>query len=348
MKEDKKLQPVGVIGSGKFGTAIARILGQNAQVRLFSRREALVNEINSTHKHLGFSIPKTIVATSNMAELCKDCSLIFPIVPSKSFRSMMRTMSPHLTPAHVLIHGTKGLDVQTPDPGAQEHFAPRDYIFAMSEVIQQESTVRRIGCLSGPNLSGEMMEDQPTATLIASPFDEVIELGKRYLTTPTFRIYGSSEIRGAELSGALKNIMAISSGILGGMGLGQNIWAVLVNRGLIEMIHIAQALGVGPKAFLGIAGMGDLVATCSTPKSRNYTVGYRLGKGESFEHIKATSTDLAEGVRTVQIMKEFIDYHNVQAPITTTLYELLYGESTIHDAMSFLMDYPNVADVDFL
>ncbi len=341
-------KPVGVIGAGSFGTTIAKLLSENVDVLLYSRKVELVDTINNTHQHLGVELSPRIKATNRLSEIAESCELIFPVVPSSAFRNMMKNLAIHLRPYHILIHGTKGFDLA--DKENQDDNLPitRHDVFTMSEVILQESVVVRIGCLSGPNLSKEILAGQPAATLVASPYVEVIEEGRKALKSKFFRIYGSHEMQGAELAGALKNTIAIGAGMLGGLGMGYNVWSLLISRGLIEMIHIANGFGISSRAFLGIAGIGDLVATASSTSSRNYTFGMRKAKGESLEHIRKTMPELAEGVRTLKICKKLCDYHGIRAPITQMLYEMVYGEVTIERGLEFLMSYPYEVDVDFV
>jgi len=344
-------KPIGVIGAGSFGTAIAELLAQKNKVIQFSRQQDLVDSINQKHYHstLDRELPKDIQATNNLEEIAEKCTLIFPIVPSDGFRSMMRNLSPFLRPYHLLIHGTKGFDIKDREESDWDtHKITRADVSTMSEIIRQESVVVRIGCLSGPNLANEIMEGQPTATVIASKFNEVIFAGKDALNTNNFQVFGTREIMGAELAGALKNIIAIGSGALYGMGLGKNIQALLINRGLIEMIYFGKAMGAGPKAFVGTAGIGDLVCTATSESSRNFTFGYRLGKGENVEEIRQTMPELAEGVRTLKIAKHLADFYNLHVPITQMLYRIVFKGFDRRKGIEFLMKYPYYVDVDFL
>ncbi|MEM6726522.1 MAG: NAD(P)H-dependent glycerol-3-phosphate dehydrogenase, partial [Bacteroidota bacterium] len=218
----------------------------------------------------------------------------------------------------------------------------------MSEVIRQESSVIRVGCLSGPNLSSEIMEGQPAATVIASEFDEVIKMGIQALRSQQFQIYGTYDLTGAELAGALKNIIALASGILGGLGLGYNLWGLLITRGLIEMIHLGKAMGAQKTAFFGLAGVGDLVATSSSQKSRNYTFGYHLAKGKKVDEILNIMTEPAEGYRTIEVAKKVSDYYQTHTPIIDTLYKVLYEGEDIATSLQYLIKYPYTIDVDFM
>jgi glycerol-3-phosphate dehydrogenase (NAD(P)+) len=342
---------VGVIGAGSFGTAVANLLAYNRDVLIFSRQQELVNHINKHHSHkdLGVSISEKVTATSDLQEVAEKCQLIFPIVPSDSFRAMMKNLSPYLHPYHFLIHGTKGFDlrgIKFEELG--EKAIDRKNVCTMSEIIRQESVVVRVGCLAGPNLAKEIFDGQPTATVIGSHFDEVIEAGKKALNSRHFQVFGTHELVGAELAGALKNMIAIGSGILSGLGLGKNIQALLINRGLMEMIHFGKAVGTSPKAFVGTAGIGDLICTATSEDSRNFTFGKRLGKGETVEQIKKSMPELAEGFRTVTIAKHLADHLELNVPITQMLYRVVYNDFDVEKGLEFLMRYPYYVDVDFL
>ncbi len=347
MSDISSRKPVGVIGAGSFGTAVAGLIAANYPVLIYTRREEVVENINIKRRHLEQKISEYIHATTSMEEVAEKCTLIFPIVSSENFRQMMREFAPHLRPHHFLIHGTKGFD--TSEPSHPTNFnVKRKGIHTMSEVILQESAVLRVGCLSGPNLAAEIFEGQPAATVIASKYNEVIKAGRLALLSPRFQVYASHDIMGAELAGALKNIIAIGSGILGGMGYGKNIWALFLTRGLIEMIHVGKAMGADSSAFLGLAGMGDLVATASSIQSRNYTFGKRLAQGEQTEAIIQNMNELAEGVRTLKTIREIIKNYDINAPIIEVLYQAVFEQRDINESISYLMNYKYSIDVDFL
>ncbi len=346
---EKNNQPVGVIGAGSFGTAISNLLSHNVDVLLYSRQKDIVNQVNNQHQLLNLELNKRIRATNDIEEIAKNCTLIFPVVPSVNFREMMKTLAPFLKPYHILIHGTKGFDLGDIDLSKISDISlSKDHVSTMSQVIQQESVVLRIGCLSGPNLSSEINEGQPTATVIGSRFNEVIKAGKLVLDSKKFHVFGTHDILGAELAGALKNSIAIGSGILGGLGMGKNIQAMLITRGLVEMVYIGKTMGSDSKAFIGTAGIGDLIATATSEKSRNYTFGMRLAKGETLEQISNSMFELAEGVRTIQIMRELSKYYKLHAPITQMLYSIVFEGFNIEKAINYLMKYPYSIDVDFL
>ncbi len=335
---------VGVVGAGSFGICIANLLSENvSEVLLFTRRSEVFEQIEN--KVGNFSQLNTKVKACRDLELMSQkCQLIFPVIPSKYFRELMRNMSPYLKPTHFLIHGTKGLDAEiTTFSEVKEHS-----IKTMSQVIEEETSVCRIGCLSGPNLSSEILAEQPAATLLASKYTEVIKLGQQVLRCPRFQVYGTHDIMGAELAGVLKNVIALAAGLLGGIGMGKNLWALLITRGLSEMIHIGKAMGADTKAFLGVAGIGDLVATAAGTQSRNYNAGYRIAKGEKLENILNESAEMVEGLKTLETIHFLCQQNKINAPIFEVTYRVIYKGLNIDRAIQFLMTYPYEVDVDFM
>lgn len=336
---------MGVIGSGSFGMTIANLLSANLDdIILYARRAEVVEAIKNREGDFQLLSP-TVKVTQNLEEVVTQCKLLFPVVPSKSFRTLMQNMAPFLHPSHYLIHATKGLDNSLVT--SESKLDPR-YIKTMSQVIEEETVVRRIGCIAGPNLSSEILAGQPAATLLASRFTEVIKLGQNVLRSPLFQVYGTHDIIGAELAGALKNVIALAAGLLGGRGLGKNIWALLVTRGLSEMIHIGKAMGADVKAFLGVAGIGDLIATASSSQSRNYTAGVRIAQGESLADIMAETTEMVEGLRTLEMTRQLCQQMGISVPIFEVIYRVFFKAMPLDRAIGFLMTYPYEVDVDFM
>ncbi len=349
MNADHGPQPVAVIGAGTFGTAVANLLAINSPVLLYSRNTAIVQQINSANRLHGIGLSPKISATHDIREIAGRCRLIFPIVPSASFRAMMQRLGPHLHPYHLLIHGTKGFDVQgISDEELDLGLLRPEHLSTMSKVIIQESSVIRVGCLSGPNLAREIMEGQPTATVVGTVFKEVFQEAKRVLGSEQFHVFGTPDILGAELAGALKNVIAIGSGILRGKGLGKNIQAMLITRGLQEMIFFGKAFGATNDAFFGTAGIGDLVATATSKQSRNFSFGYRVGKGENIQDIQQSMPETAEGVRTLKITYHLSNYFKLKVPITRMLYKVVFEGYDPERAIRYLITYPYDVDVDFL
>lgn len=343
-------KPVAVIGSGSFGTAMANMLSEKKNVLLYTRNPQTIKNIEEFRENKGYKIRPNVEPTGDLQYLAESCDIIFPIIPSSGFREMMKQLSPYLHPYHILIHGIKGLDLQLPEGKTIEKvkILNRSMVKTMSEVIREESVAIRVGCLAGPNLARELAKQQPAATVVASSFEEVISIGQQLLRNNRFQVYGNKDIIGIELAGVIKNIIAIAAGALSGLGMGENAKGLLISRGMVEMIYLGKALGGNVQAFLGLAGIGDLVATCSSSLSRNYTVGNRLAKGETTQEILSSMEEIAEGVNTVQIMKKCADYYKVKAPITQMLYKVLFEQMTVQKALQQLMKYPLNVDIDFI
>jgi glycerol-3-phosphate dehydrogenase (NAD(P)+) len=343
-------QPIGVVGAGSFGTAVANILAEKSNVLLFVRDKNKYKAILESRISANQKLDKKITLTDSLAEIGENCEVIFPIVPSANFRSMIYDLSPYLKPYHVLIHGTKGLDLNLSEGEKLEDFETlnRSQIKTMSEVIREETPVLRVGCLAGPNLATEIAEKQPAATVVASHFEEVIDIGQRLLKNDRFMVYGSNDLIGIELCGVLKNIIAIGAGAVSGVGLGENARSLLISRGMVEMIYIGNALGGNTKAFLGLAGVGDLVATCTSKLSRNFTVGYRLAKGETLEQILSSMEEVAEGINTIDIVTKLARYYDIRVPITETLEKIIHGEMTVEESYAYFMKFPFRAEIDFI
>ncbi|MEP6647701.1 MAG: NAD(P)H-dependent glycerol-3-phosphate dehydrogenase [Saprospiraceae bacterium] len=342
----KQRPTVGVVGAGSFGLTIAQLLANSNNVLLFARDPQVVKNINETRTLLGIQLAPRITGISSYSELATACEVLFPVVPSDDFRSMMKSLGPLLTPRHILIHGTKGLDLsRVKDIGSFSGKLHREDVRTMSEVIHEESNVLRVGCLSGPNLSKEILEGQPTATVIASEYDEVVTIGIELLSSKKMFVFGSSDILGAELAGAFKNIIAVGSGFLRGKGLGKNMQGLFITRGLHEITFFGGLLGADKSAFLGTAGIGDLIATATSSSSRNFSFGFQLGQGRSLKEIMETSAELAEGVRTLKIAYLMAKTEKIRLPIIETLYKIVYENMTLDIALDYLMRYPYSRDV---
>jgi glycerol-3-phosphate dehydrogenase (NAD(P)+) len=350
LKNSFKSKRIGVVGVGSFGTAIANMLAEKNEVMVYARKQEVVEQINTTHVVLGKKLNPAINATGDPSELCQACDILFFMIPSSGFLEVVRKFAPFLYPYHVIIHGTKGLALNLPQGESLDTIRKlkRSQVLTMSEVILQETVVVRVGCLAGPNISKELILGQPAATVIASKYNEVILEGQRLLRSERFQVYGNSDIIGVELSGVLKNIIAIASGALAGLGLGENAKGLLISRGMVEMVHLSKALGGSVQSVMGLAGVGDLVTTCNSVDSRNFTVGFRLAQGESLDQILATMDEVAEGVNTVRIVDAFIKSVGIRAPITENLHRVLFEDLSIAEALQALMKYPFSVDVDFV
>lgn len=338
---------IGVIGAGSFGSAMANVLAEkNESILLYVRSKEKAELIKKTGESAKQKLRPNITVITEIQIIGSTCDVIFVMIPSIGFRQMMKELSPSLKPYHILIHGTKGFDLQ--ERSGHSELLSREHVKTMSEVIQEESSVVRVGCLAGPNLASEIAEQKPAATVIASQFDEVVQIGQKLLKNDRFLIYGSSDLLGIELCGILKNIIAVGAGTVNGLGLGENAKALFISRGLVEMVHIGKAMGGNAQAFLGLAGVGDLIATCSSNLSRNFTVGRRLAQGETIESIQSDMEEVAEGVKTINIIKELASFFKIRCPITETLYRVIHKQVDVQEAHTYLMKFPFRAEIDFL
>lgn len=341
---------VGVIGAGSFGTVVANLLAANRTVYLYVRKPEQVAEMLSSKRSANQALHPNIIPVSDLSLVAEKCKLIFPVVPSQNFKEMIRSIAPHLKPDHILIHGTKGLALRKKGKKSlqKKGIIAKEHVLTMSQLIAKETVVVRIGCLAGPNLSKEMAKELPAATVLASRFDEVILKGQAAFKSNRFQVYGSHDIFGVELAGVLKNILAIGSGIVSGLELGENARALLITKGLAEIITLTKALGGDVKSFLGLAGIGDIIATCTSPTSRNYTVGYRLAKGESIDQIVNSMEETAEGVNTLKIASGLANNYYISCPIITTLHKGIFENLSIEAGITYLMNYNFSMDVEFI
>jgi glycerol-3-phosphate dehydrogenase (NAD(P)+) len=329
---------ISVIGGGSFGTVIANITAENGyEVSFWMRSESKAEQLNRTRENSqylpNYQLNERVVATSDMAAAVKDSSLIFVAVPSSSFRQVVRDMVPHLAQSTVLVSTTKGIESGSFD--------------LMTQILHQEAPNAKVGVLSGPNLAVEIAKKNLTGTVIASPDEQVRELVKSALKSQYFRVYANNDMFGVELGGSLKNIYAIIAGIATALGMGHNTNSMLVTRALTEMARFGKELGADPMTFLGLAGVGDLIVTCSTPLSRNYRIGLALGKGVPLEEAIAELGQVAEGVNTVKLVQEKAEELGVYMPLASGLYKIIYENDSLENIISSLMLSELALDVEF-
>ncbi len=345
--------PVGVIGAGKFGIAIIKLLAKNSHVLVYVRNDLAKQRVLKAQEGLNPILPKdNIKITQDISEIAEKCEVIFPIIPAINFRGMIREINPYLdSKRHIIIHGTKGFDVRWPKKEGVRGFIKlsRDDVKTMSRIIKEETTIKKVGCIAGPNLSKEILANHPAATVIASSTKKVITIGQKLLRSEFFQVYSNKDILGVELCGALKNIIALAAGALKGLDYGENAKALLISRGIIEMLYIGKFMGASIKPFLGLAGIGDLVATCSSELSRNHRVGFRLAKGENLDEITKDIGEAIEGINTVKVINNLVRSYKIKLPITETMYKILFKDMSIPKALKYLMNYPSLdSDVDFI
>ncbi|MFJ9825429.1 NAD(P)H-dependent glycerol-3-phosphate dehydrogenase [Streptomyces sp. NPDC101160] len=306
-----------VFGNGSWGTAFAMVLADaGCEVSLWGRRAALAETINSTGVNPdylpGVELPKGITATADAAEAARDADFTVLVVPSQTLRENLADWAPKLAPGTVLVSLMKGIELGT---------AKR-----MSEVIREVADVpaERVAVLTGPNLAREIAARQPAAAVVACADETVAQRLQTACMTPYFRPYTNTDVVGCELGGAVKNVIGLAVGIADGMGLGDNSKATLITRGLAETTRLGLAMGADPLTFAGLAGLGDLVATCSSPLSRNHTFGTNLGRGMTLQETIAATKQTAEGVKSCESVLDLARRHGVDMPITETVVSIVH------------------------
>ena len=309
-----------VLGAGSWGTAFGKVLvDAGTDVVLWARRAQLAVAIGDTHENPdylpGIVLPGGLVATSDAVRAVQDAEFVVLAVPSQSLRDNLTTVAAHLRPDVVLVSLIKGVELGTTK--------------RMSEVISEVADVplSRVAVVTGPNLAKEIALGQPAATVVACIDGGVADRLQDACGTRYFRPYTNTDVIGSELGGAVKNVIALATGMAEGMGFGDNTKASLMTRGLAETARLGAALGADPMTFAGLAGLGDLVATCSSPLSRNRTFGVRLGSGERLEDILGSTQQTAEGVKSCRSILELARKHDVSMPITE------HVVSVVHDGM---------------
>ncbi len=318
---------VGVIGAGSWGTTVAALTVQNAPTLLWAREPALAEQINTEHCNgtylASYELPEALRASSDIEEVASTADVIVMGVPSPFFREVLATAVPFVRPWVPVVSLVKGLE--------------RDTLRRMSEVVQDVLPGHPVAVLTGPNLAKEVLAGQPAASVVAMP-DEVIagEL-QRIFNTPHFRVYTNPDVVGCELSGVVKNVIAIAVGMADGMGFGDNTRATLITRGLAEMSRLGIAMGADGFTFSGLAGMGDLIATCSSPQSRNNTVGRELGKGRTIADVIAEMKQVAEGVKSSPSVLALARRHGVDMPITEQVVAVCHHGASAAQGMGALM-----------
>ncbi|MEZ5524440.1 MAG: NAD(P)H-dependent glycerol-3-phosphate dehydrogenase [Pseudomonadales bacterium] len=330
---------VAVLGGGSFGTTLANILAENGhRVWLWLRDELRAAEINETRVNQrympDYPLHENLTATTDLVEAVTGSELVLVSLPSSAFVGIVQSMAPHLNPEQMLVSTTKGVVA--------------DGFKLMSEVLKAETCCQQVGVLSGPNLAKEIGKHMPTATVIASDSVELRQRVQALLANDYFRVYASNDTFGVELGGALKNIYAIISGLAAALGMGENTRSMLITRSLAEMSRFAVCMGANPMTFIGLAGVGDLVATCMSPLSRNYRVGYALGKGGNLEQVVAELGEVAEGVNTLKLVKHRADEMGVYMPLVNGLYQVIFNQLPIPEVVAGLMKSDQSSDVEFI
>ena len=330
---------VAVLGGGSFGTVIADLIGTKGEgVKLWMRNAERAEEINRSHENSrylpGRSLSDKIVATADLEQALTDVDIVFVSIPSQSFRSVIQQAKAFIRPGQIVVSTTKGIEANT--------------FSLMSQILAEELPDNPIGVLSGPNLAKEIAQKQLTATVIASADESVRTAVQGILHCAYFRIYASTDMYGVELGGTLKNIYAIASGLSAALGMGENTKSMLMTRSLAEMSRFAVQLGANPMTFLGLAGVGDLIVTCSSPLSRNYRVGYALGEGKTLDQAVEALGEVAEGVNTLRFVKQKADEMEVYMPLVSGLYEVVFNAAPVSQVAKTMMLNTQSSDVEFI
>jgi glycerol-3-phosphate dehydrogenase (NAD(P)+) len=318
---------VGLLGGGSWGTTVASIISRNAPITLWARNEETVAEINQQHRNSrylpGINLPSAIKATSAVQEAVGSADLIVMGVPSHSFREVLEEVQQHIRPWVPVISLTKGLEMSS---GKR-----------MSELIVDVLPGHPVGVLTGPNLAREIMQGQAAAGVLAMQDEIIVKALQPVFHSGLFRVYTNTDLLGCELGGVLKNIVAIAVGMGDGLGAGDNTRSALITRGLAEIMRLGVAMGGRPETFSGLAGMGDLIATCTSSLSRNRHVGLELAKGKTTQEIIAAMSMVAEGVKSAPTVIALADRYEVEMPIARDVLAVIEGRQSARQAFRGLI-----------
>ena len=322
---------IGVVGAGAWGTALSMLLADKGHdVTLWMYEKDLAGETTRTRENRvylpGFTLPAGINVTSSMETTVAGKAVILSVVPSHTVRAVSKQFVPFLSGDAVIVSASKGIEIDT--------------LMPLSEVFRDilpKQYHNRLCFLSGPSFAKEVAQKMPTAVALAS-YDPVIgKKAQEIFSNAYFRVYTNPDVIGVELAGSLKNVVAIAAGVLEGMGYGYNTSAALITRGLAEMARLGVAMGGNLQTFSGLAGMGDLVLTCTGGLSRNRTLGVRLGKGEKLNDIMSNVRTVAEGVKTARAARDLARKYNVDMPVVDEVYQILYEDKDPKRAVKALM-----------
>jgi len=331
------LNKVAVLGGGSFGTVLANLAASNGfNVSLWVRDSDQALRINSeganTSYHPELKLSENIVASENLSEVLENAEIIFIATPSIIFEKIVDRISEFIKNDSFIISCTKGI---LDDPYR-----------SLSEIISVKLK-NKIGVLSGPNLAKEIAENKLAGTVIASLDEDLLSTVKSVLSSKHFKIYSSKDMQGVELAGALKNIYAIVCGMAESLEVGENAIGLILTRSMAEMSRFAVAKGANPITFLGLSGMGDLVATCMSNLSRNYQLGFNIGSGMTLLEAKNKVGQVAEGVRTLEIIRNESSRLNIKMPLVESMYNIIYKDASPESIIDDLLNNPHEVDVEF-
>lgn len=318
---------IAVVGAGSWGTTVAALCAENNPTTLWARRDELAAEIRDKHTNseylAGYELTPTLHATSSLEEAVASAEVVVMGVPSHGMRTTLQQLAPFVTSDTPVISLAKGFEVGTQ--------------LRMTEVIAQELPGHHVGALTGPNLAKEILAGHAAASVVAMGDTAVARDLQKCFTTALFRVYSNHDVVGCEVAGALKNVIAIASGMADGLGTGDNTRAAVITRGLAELSRLGVAMGGEALTFSGLAGMGDLVATCISKQSRNRHVGEQLGLGRTIDEVTAEMNMVAEGVKTSNVVMELADRHGVDMPIAREVYRVVHEGQPASEAYRGLL-----------
>ncbi len=325
------MRRIAVIGAGSWGTALAIIAArQGHTVQLWSRNQSVADAINREHRNSKYlseaAIPSDVLATTDLLQAIEDVELIVLAAPSHAIRQLVSEMKPALHEGIIVVSAAKGIEIET---GKR-----------ISEVVSEVSPANAFVCLSGPSFAQEVVAKHPTAVVAASVDQTARETIQTTFSSGAFRVYTNDDLVGTELGGSVKNVMAIAAGMVAGLGFGSNSVAALITRGLAEMSRLARHEGAKLETLMGLAGLGDLVLTCTGSLSRNRFVGEQLGKGRKIADIAGEMNEIAEGVKTTLAVERLANRVGVDMPITHEVHAVLYEGKPASEAANELMTRP--------
>ncbi|MDR2748803.1 MAG: NAD(P)-dependent glycerol-3-phosphate dehydrogenase [Bifidobacteriaceae bacterium] len=323
---------VSLIGGGAWGSVFANILTENHdKVIVWEKEKSVVDEMNKIHthpRHPGKKFSEKIVAVSALEEAAKNADIIFFCISSQHLRSVLKDIKPFIDHDQIFASLSKGIEVKTNK--------------TMTQIIREEliAEPEKTAAISGPNLSGELLDKKPAGTVVASKSKDTIKQISQAVSTSYFRPFASSDVLGVELCGALKNVIALAIGMAEGSKYGFNTQSTVITRGLEEIMRLGVSMGAQAKTFYGLAGIGDLIATCMSPNSRNHSFGYAIGQGKTFEEAKKLTNGVAEGcmstVGALELAKEYL----APMPITQGVYKILFEGEKVSSLEDRLMSLP--------
>ncbi len=326
----------GLLGGGSWGTTVAALIARNASITMWARDQGTVDEINTRHTNSRYlpdaRLPAQVLATSDIEEAVAMMDVIVMGIPSQSFRGVLEQIKPHIRPWVPVISLSKGLELSS---GKR-----------MTELINEVLPGHPAGVLTGPNLAREIMAGYAAASVIAMDDEVIVRELQKIFHSGLFRVYTNHDVVGCELGGVLKNIIAIAAGMGDGQGAGENTRSAVITRGLAEITRLGVAMGGEPQTFAGLAGTGDLIATCTSPQSRNRTVGYELGKGRTIKEIIDEMFMVAEGVKSAPAVIALAEEYDVDMPIAQEVFQVVQDKCTAREAFRGLLKTEAGAESD--